>query len=117
MDGGGWYQNDLQSDSQILVKFHVLRGSTFRALFEDSWNNLLGHVSYPRVYVVNPSTPSFLHVQKLGNIFLGDDHLHTQNKRNYAVVITICESSEIFDEEGVDGTIEPLKIIFPALFL
>lgn len=113
MDG---IKNDLQPDSHILVKFLVLKGSAFNALFEDGGNNLQGHVSCPRVYVVDPSAPSFLHVQKLGNGFLYYNHLHTQNKRDNAVVTTVCESPELFDKKGVNGTIESLKVVFSALF-
>ena len=60
-------QNDLQSDSQILVKFFVLRGFAFCALLEDGGNNFLVHVSFPRVYAVDSSSPSLLHVQKFCN--------------------------------------------------
>lgn len=80
-------QNDLQPDSYILVKFLVLGRITLSVMFEDGWDNILGHVFCPRVNVIGSSSSCILHVQKGGDGFLSDDDLHPQNiKRNVVVI-------------------------------
>lgn len=107
----------LDKDPQILVKLLVLGGFPFWVLLEYNGNYLMGYVFFSRVYVINPSAPSFLHIQKLGYWLLCDDYFDSQDKGNYAMVAAVCKSPEFLNEESVDWTVESLEVISPSLFL
>lgn len=72
-------QNGLQPDSEVLVKFFILGGVSFSVLFEDGWENFLGHILFPRVNVVNPPSLCLLHVQKGVDGLLSVDDFYPQN--------------------------------------
>lgn len=76
MDGA---QSDLHPDSEVLVKFFVFGGVAFSVLLENGWGNFLGHVLFPRVDIVDPSSPCLLHVKKRGDGLLSDNNLYPQN--------------------------------------
>lgn len=91
-------QNDLEPHPHIFMKLLILGCYSFRVLREDGWDNFLGHVLSPRVYVVDSSSPILFHIQKRNYGFLSDYHLDAHNMRNNVVIITVSESLEFLHQ-------------------
>lgn len=108
-------QNDLQPNSQMLMKLFVFGGFSFRVLREDDGDNFPGHILCPRVYVVDSSSPNYFHIQKLGNGFLCDHNLDAHNIGHNVVITTINKSPEFLQQECVSGDIKTFEVVFPPL--